>query len=110
VGVFLTLVGGFAARLGSDPVTVASRKAQGLVTSPGVSGIPEWLEERARLIRSLIGLTDEQVNSETAPGQWIYRVGAGRWRSGRAGRYPDDQRRHVRLTSLPWLRQRNLGQ
>lgn len=25
-------------------------------------------------IASLIGLTDEQFNSETAPGQWTYRV------------------------------------
>jgi hypothetical protein len=28
--------------------------------------LAEWLEERARLIGSLIGLTDEQFNSETA--------------------------------------------
>ena len=36
--------------------------------------LAEWLEERARLIGSLIGLNDEQFNSETAPGQWTYRV------------------------------------
>lgn len=36
--------------------------------------IAEWLVERARLISALIGLTDEQFNSETAPGQWTYRV------------------------------------
>jgi hypothetical protein len=36
--------------------------------------LAEWLEERARLIGSLIGLTDAQFNSETAPGQWTYRV------------------------------------
>jgi len=30
--------------------------------------LAEWLEERARLIGSLIGLTDEQFNRETAPG------------------------------------------
>ena len=36
--------------------------------------LAEWLEERARLIGSLIGLTDEQFNCETAPGQWTYRV------------------------------------
>jgi len=36
--------------------------------------LAEWLEERARLIGSLIGLTDEQFNSETGPGQWTYRV------------------------------------
>lgn len=36
--------------------------------------LAEWLEERVRLIGSLIGLTDEQFNSETAPGQWTYRI------------------------------------
>jgi hypothetical protein len=36
--------------------------------------VAEWLAERARLIGSLVGLTDEQFNSETAPGQWTYRV------------------------------------
>jgi hypothetical protein len=36
--------------------------------------IAEWLVERARLIAALVGLTDEQFNSETAPGQWTYRV------------------------------------
>ena len=34
----------------------------------------EWLAERARFIGSLIGLTDEQFNSETAAGQWTCRV------------------------------------
>jgi hypothetical protein len=36
--------------------------------------VAEWLAERARLIGSLVGLTDEQFNSETAPGQWTYRA------------------------------------
>ena len=36
--------------------------------------VAEWLAERARFIGSLIGLTDAQFNSETAPGQWTYRV------------------------------------
>jgi hypothetical protein len=36
--------------------------------------IAEWLAERARFIASLVGLTDEQFNSETAPGQWTYRA------------------------------------
>ncbi len=36
--------------------------------------IQEWLGERARLHGSLVGLTDEQFNAETAPGQWTYRV------------------------------------
>ena len=31
-------------------------------------------QERARLIGSLIGLTEAQFNSETAPGEWTYRV------------------------------------
>jgi hypothetical protein len=34
----------------------------------------EWLVERARFIGALVGLTDEQFNRETAPGQWTYRV------------------------------------
>jgi hypothetical protein len=36
--------------------------------------VAEWLVERARLIGSLVGLTDEQFNSETASGAWTYRV------------------------------------
>ena len=36
--------------------------------------IAEWLAERARLIGSLVGLTDEQFNQETAPGAWTYRA------------------------------------
>ena len=36
--------------------------------------VAEWLAERARFIGSLIGLADAQFNSETAPGQWTYRV------------------------------------
>src|SRR5262249_50003921 len=36
--------------------------------------IAEWLVERARLIGALIGLSDEQLNSETAPGGWTYRA------------------------------------
>src|SRR3712207_4389747 len=35
--------------------------------------VAEWLVERARLIGSLVGLTDEQFNQETAPGGWTYR-------------------------------------
>jgi len=42
--------------------------------SPMERLLAEWLAERARFIGSLIGLTDEQFNSETAPGQWTYRV------------------------------------
>jgi hypothetical protein len=36
--------------------------------------LAEWLAARAGLIGSLIGLTDEQFNRETGPGQWTYRV------------------------------------
>jgi len=36
--------------------------------------VAEWLAERARFVGSLIGLSDEQFNSETAAGQWTYRV------------------------------------
>src|SRR5499425_2115412 len=42
--------------------------------SPMQRLIAEWLAERARLVGSLVGLTDEQFNAETAPGQWTYRV------------------------------------
>lgn len=42
--------------------------------SPMQRLVAEWLAERARLIGSLIGLTDEQFNRETAPNQWTYRV------------------------------------
>src|SRR5499425_2122781 len=45
-----------------------------ITASPMQRLLAEWLEERARLIGSLIGLTDEQFNRETAPGQWTYRV------------------------------------
>src|SRR5262245_57227257 len=36
--------------------------------------LAEWLVERARLIGSLVGLTDEQFNRETAPGEWTFRA------------------------------------
>ena len=45
-----------------------------ITASPMQRLIAEWLEERARFIGSLAGLTDEQFNGETAPGQWTYRV------------------------------------
>ena len=45
-----------------------------ITASPAQRLLAEWLEERARLIGSLIGLTDAQFNSETAPGEWTYRV------------------------------------
>ena len=45
-----------------------------LTASPMERLVGEWLVERARFIASLIGLTDQQFNSETAPGQWTYRA------------------------------------
>lgn len=45
-----------------------------ITASPRDRLIAEWLAERARFVGSLIGLTDEQFNAETAPGQWTYRV------------------------------------
>ncbi len=45
-----------------------------MTASPMERLAAEWLAERARFIGSLIGLTDEQFNRDTAPGQWTYRV------------------------------------
>src|SRR5262244_3326649 len=45
-----------------------------ITASPMERLIAEWLVERARIVGSLVGLTDEQFNSETAPGQWTYRA------------------------------------
>jgi hypothetical protein len=45
-----------------------------ITASPMQRLVAEWLAERARFAGSLIGLTDEQFNSETAPKQWTYRV------------------------------------
>jgi len=45
-----------------------------ITASPMERLIGEWLVERSRFISSLIGLTNEQFNTETAPGQWTYRV------------------------------------
>ena len=50
------------------------RYESGITASPLQRLAAEWLTERARLIGSLVGLTDEQFNAETAPGQWTYRV------------------------------------
>src|SRR5262244_4066161 len=53
---------------------VEGRYESRITQTPMQRLIAEWLEERARLIGSLVGLTDEQFNGETAPGQWTYRV------------------------------------
>jgi len=43
-----------------------------ITASPMERLIAEWLAERARFVGSLVGLTDQQFNGETAPGQWTY--------------------------------------
>ena len=45
-----------------------------LTASPMERLVAEWLAERARFVGALVGLTDEEFNRETAPGQWTYRV------------------------------------
>ncbi|HEX7215991.1 MAG TPA: hypothetical protein VF578_17400 [Methylomirabilota bacterium] len=45
-----------------------------ITASPMERLVAEWLAERARFIGSLVGMTDEQFNRETAPGEWTYRV------------------------------------
>src|SRR5438093_7614183 len=45
-----------------------------ITASPMERLVAEWLVERGRFIGSLVGLSDEQFNAETAPGQWTYRV------------------------------------
>ena len=45
-----------------------------ITASPLQRLMAEWLEARAKFLGSLIGLTDEQFNTETAPGGWSYRV------------------------------------
>ena len=45
-----------------------------ITSSPMQRLVAEWVAERARFVGTLIGLTDEQFNSETAPDQWTYRV------------------------------------
>jgi hypothetical protein len=53
---------------------IEGRYESRITPSPMERLIAELLAERARFIGSLVGLTDEQFNSETAPGQWTYRV------------------------------------
>jgi hypothetical protein len=45
-----------------------------ITASPMDRLLAEWLAERARFVGALVGLTDEQFDSETAPGQWTYRA------------------------------------
>jgi hypothetical protein len=45
-----------------------------ITASPMERLIAEWLAERARFIGALVGLSDEQFNSEPATGQWTYRI------------------------------------
>jgi len=53
-------------------VAEARYEAQ-IAPSPSARLAAEWLEKRARFVGSLVGLTDEQFNQETAPGGWTYR-------------------------------------
>ena len=53
---------------------IEGRHEAGITASPMERLAAEWLAERARFLGSLIGLTDEQFNSETKPGEWTYRV------------------------------------
>jgi hypothetical protein len=53
---------------------LAARYESRITASPLQRLLAEWLAERARFIGSLVGLTDEQFNTETAPGEWTYRV------------------------------------
>jgi hypothetical protein len=53
---------------------IEGRYESRITASPMERLVAEWLVERARFIGSLVGLTDEEFNSETAPGQWTYRV------------------------------------
>jgi len=45
-----------------------------MTASPMERLVAEWLVERTRFIGSLVGLTDEEFNRESAPGQWTYRA------------------------------------
>lgn len=53
---------------------IEGRYESRITASPMQRLVAEWLAERARFIGSLVGMTDEQFNGETAPGQWTYRV------------------------------------
>jgi hypothetical protein len=53
---------------------VEARYESRITPSPLQRLLAEWLAERARFIGSLVGLTDEQFNAETAQGEWTYRV------------------------------------
>lgn len=53
---------------------VEARYESRITQSPVERLVAEWLEERARFIGSLVGLSDEAFNAETAPGQWTYRA------------------------------------
>lgn len=44
-----------------------------ITPSPMARLAGEWLQARAKFISALAGLSDDQYNSETAPGAWTYR-------------------------------------
>ena len=45
--------------------------------SPMERVLSEWLETRARFLGTLVGLTDEEFNSETEQGEWTFHQVAG---------------------------------
>ncbi len=45
--------------------------------SPMERVLSEWLETRARFLGTLVGLTDEEFNSETEHGEWTFHQVAG---------------------------------
>jgi hypothetical protein len=53
--------------------TIEGRYESRITQSPMDRLVAEWLTERTRFIGTLVGLTDDQYNSETEAGAWTYR-------------------------------------
>lgn len=53
--------------------TIEGRYEARITQGPMDRLVAEWLEERARFIGTLIGLSDDQFNGEIEPGEWTYR-------------------------------------
>jgi len=53
--------------------TIERRYESRITQSPMDRLVAEWLVERTRFIGTLVGLSDEEFNSETEPGAWTYR-------------------------------------
>ena len=52
---------------------IEGRYESRITQSPMDRLVSEWLVERTRFIGTLVGLSDEEFNSETEPGAWTYR-------------------------------------